>query len=105
MTDLCARGIDIPDVEVVVNFDFPLSIKVFIHRCGRTARAETKGRCYSFFSVEERPYVCELESKITAKKIKIGYLGNEFNRENIYFGIVKSDHLSDILGKINEVRK
>lgn len=60
MTDLCARGIDIPNVENVINFDFPVNIKIFIHRCGRTARAGKSGKAYSFFVPDEIPYVFEV---------------------------------------------
>jgi ATP-dependent RNA helicase DDX54/DBP10 len=61
VTDLCARGIDIPDVKYVINYDFPSQMKTFIHRCGRTARAEQQGTVYSFFTPQERPYVYELQ--------------------------------------------
>jgi len=60
VTDLCARGIDIPNVENVINFDFPVSIKVFIHRCGRTSRAGKEGKAFSFFTTDERPYIFEV---------------------------------------------
>lgn len=71
VTDLCARGIDIPNIGTVINFDFPISLKVFIHRCGRTARAGKKGRCFSFFSPEEKPYVYELEKHITKQIVNV----------------------------------
>lgn len=60
VTDLCARGIDIPNVENVINFDFPVTIKVFIHRCGRTARAGKMGKAFSLFTPDERPYIFEI---------------------------------------------
>ena len=50
VTDLCARGIDIPNVKYVIHFDFPISLKTFIHRTGRTARAEKEGVCFCFFT-------------------------------------------------------
>merc|ERR1719290_728365 len=48
-TDVAARGLDIPDVEFVINYSFPLTIEDYVHRIGRTGRAGKEGVAHSFF--------------------------------------------------------
>lgn len=48
-TDVAARGLDIPDVEVVINYSFPLTIEDYVHRIGRTGRAGKTGIAVTFF--------------------------------------------------------
>jgi len=48
-TDVAARGLDIPDVEFVINYSFPLTIEDYVHRIGRTGRAGKDGVAHSFF--------------------------------------------------------
>ncbi|MEK7386293.1 MAG: DEAD/DEAH box helicase [candidate division NC10 bacterium] len=52
-TDIAARGIDVPEISHVVNFDLPHTPEDYIHRIGRTARAEANGRASSFAAPEE----------------------------------------------------
>ncbi|ODV60814.1 ATP-dependent RNA helicase DBP10 [Ascoidea rubescens DSM 1968] len=61
VTDVAARGIDIPMLSNVVNFSLPSSSKIFIHRIGRTARAGNKGWAYSILEKQELPYLLDLE--------------------------------------------
>jgi len=49
-TDVAARGLDIKDIKVVINYDFPSCCEDYVHRIGRTGRAGAKGLSYSFFT-------------------------------------------------------
>ncbi|EXX74025.1 uncharacterized protein OCT59_002054 [Rhizophagus irregularis] len=61
VTDVAARGIDIPILENVINYDFVCSSKIFVHRVGRTARAGRRGWAYSLIIPEELPYLLDLQ--------------------------------------------
>lgn len=52
-TDIIARGIDIPDVDVIINFDVPRDAEDYVHRIGRTARAQSKGEAYTLIVPDE----------------------------------------------------
>jgi len=60
-TDIAARGIDVPDIAHVVNFDLPHTAEDYIHRIGRTARAEATGCATSFAAPEEREQLRAIE--------------------------------------------
>ncbi|KAK1310737.1 DEAD-box ATP-dependent RNA helicase 29 [Acorus calamus] len=60
VTDIAARGIDIPLLDNVVNWDFPPKPKIFVHRVGRVARAGRTGTAYSFVTSEDMPYLLDL---------------------------------------------
>jgi len=60
-TDIAARGIDVEDIDLVVNFDFPREPEVYIHRIGRTGRAGAEGIAISFCSRDDRPIMRKVE--------------------------------------------
>lgn len=60
-TDLSARGIDIPNVDYVINYDLPDDPENYVHRCGRTGRGEKKGQAISFCSSSEKQLLSEIE--------------------------------------------
>src|SRR6267378_2019755 len=75
-TDIAARGIDVPEIAHVVNFDMPHTAEDYIHRIGRTARAEASGRATSFASPEEHEQLRVIER----------HLGHQVPRHCLYFG-------------------
>lgn len=60
VTDIAARGIDIPMLDNVINYDFPSKPKLFVHRVGRVARAGRSGIAYSFVMKDELAFVVDL---------------------------------------------
>ncbi|GIL49349.1 hypothetical protein Vafri_5723 [Volvox africanus] len=59
-TDVAARGLDIPNVAAVVNFDFPTGTEDYIHRIGRTGRAGATGEAYTFMTGEDAKHARDL---------------------------------------------
>lgn len=63
-TDVAARGVDVKDVGLVVNYDLPNEPEAYVHRIGRTARAGAEGRAVSFCSEEELEFLRDIEKLI-----------------------------------------
>ena len=63
-TDVAARGIDLEDLDVVINFDIPNVPQTYVHRIGRTARAGKTGDALSFCSADERNYIKSIQKLI-----------------------------------------
>lgn len=88
-TDVACRGIDIPDMDYVVNYDLPDNPENYVHRCGRTGRGNKKGQALSFCSKDEIILLEAIES----------YTGEEVQRFDItaddYKEILSDTELSD----------
>jgi ATP-dependent RNA helicase RhlE len=67
-TDVAARGIDVADLGHVVNFDVPMAPEDYVHRVGRTARAQTTGDAITFVSRDEESYFRDIE-KVVGRRI------------------------------------
>ncbi len=63
-TDIAARGIDIDELSMVLNYDLPNVPETYVHRIGRTGRASASGIAISFCDKEERPYLRDIEKLI-----------------------------------------
>ena len=68
-TDIAARGIDVDGITHVVNYDFPPATEDYIHRIGRTGRAQAEGDAISFITEDDRDALRALE-RFTGKKIE-----------------------------------
>jgi ATP-dependent RNA helicase RhlE len=69
-TDIAARGIDVDDLEYVINYEIPNISETYVHRIGRTGRAGANGTAISFCDAEEKEYLKDIEKLIT-KKIQV----------------------------------
>ena len=63
-TDVLARGIDVEALDHVINFDVPATVDDYIHRVGRTGRAEETGDAYTFVTPQDRKIVAAIERKV-----------------------------------------
>ena len=78
-TDVACRGIDIPEVEFVINYDLPDNPENYVHRCGRTGRAGKRGQALSFCDPAEKEFLKAIEE----------YTGDEID----VFDVSKGDYL------------
>jgi ATP-dependent RNA helicase RhlE len=69
-TDIAARGIDVDDLEFVINYEMSNVAETYVHRIGRTGRAGAKGTALSFCDAEEKEYLRDVE-KLISKKIPV----------------------------------
>ena len=86
-TDVASRGLDIPNVEVVINYTFPLTIEDYVHRIGRTGRAGKSGISHTFFQPGDKSHAGELQQVMRQA-------GQEPPEELLKFGstIKKKEH-------------
>jgi ATP-dependent RNA helicase RhlE len=66
-TDIAGRGIDVPGIEHVINFDIPENVEDYIHRAGRTARGEAVGIVSTIGSWQDLPMVRKIEETLGEK--------------------------------------
>ena len=77
-TDIAARGLDIADVSHVINYDVPQHPEDYIHRIGRTGRAEAKGDAFTLMVAEDSKHVVDIERFINQKIARVRLEGFEY---------------------------
>jgi len=97
-TDVASRGLDIPDVEYVINYTFPLTIEDYVHRIGRTGRAGKEGVSHTFFTLFDKGRAAELvkvlrdaDQKIPDDLLKLSSAGTKKKEHGLY-----GSHFKDI---------
>ncbi len=102
-TDIVARGLDVQGVTHVVNFDLPSTSEQYIHRIGRTGRAEEKGVSVSFISEKEKKYKKDIEELMKIKIPVLPFPEDVFVSEDLIDLETTKDHLaSDNFYKLDD---
>lgn len=88
-TDLAARGLDFPDIDLVIQLDAPQDPASFVHRCGRTARSGREGTALLVLDPKEEAYVDFME----ARKVPLGLLAeippSKYNSADVMSNLIK----------------
>ncbi|WP_026464615.1 DEAD/DEAH box helicase [Adhaeribacter aquaticus] len=103
-TDVSARGIDIPLVDFVINYDLPEQAENYVHRVGRTGRGTQKGQALSFCSTEEKSILDEIESYLT-KSIKVLEITQADRTETLDFTQDVNYDLKNLMKEVQEFEK
>lgn len=83
-TDVSARGVDIPEVEYVINYDLPEEPENYVHRIGRTGRGMNKGKAISFCSQEEKNLLDGIENYIGYSIVSQSFSDLEYQETLMY---------------------
>jgi ATP-dependent RNA helicase RhlE len=100
-TDVSARGIDIANVDFVVNYDLPDQAENYVHRVGRTGRGTQKGLAVSFCSPEEKPMLDEIQ-EFLGKPIEVLKITGQEYAETIDFSAEPKDDLKALMQEVQD---
>jgi ATP-dependent RNA helicase RhlE len=101
-TDVSARGIDIPFVEFVVNYDLPEQDENYVHRIGRTGRGKNIGFAISFCSPDEKELLKAVETYI-GKEINVIKITKNDYKETINFSETKENDWESVMNQIETI--
>ncbi|MCF0063186.1 DEAD/DEAH box helicase [Dyadobacter chenwenxiniae] len=100
-TDVSARGIDIANVDYVVNYDLPEQAENYVHRVGRTGRGTQKGRAVSFCSPDEKPMLEEIQTYLD-KPIDVLNISTTDYSQTIDFTADTTDDLKSLMKEVED---
>ena len=101
-TDILSRGIDIDNIDLVINYDVPHDGEDYVHRIGRTARAEADGTAYTFVSIKEQRKFMAIE-KLLGKQVPKAVIPEQFGAVPAYNPATTRSHSGG--GGYNKQRK
>ncbi|CAI6239478.1 unnamed protein product [Periconia digitata] len=103
VTDVAARGLDLPYLANVINYDFPSQPKIFVHRVGRTARAGRKGWSYSLIRESDAPYLIDLQlflgKRLVCDRKSVG--GEPNFAQDVIVGTFIQDELEPMVERVH----
>lgn len=103
-TDVSARGIDVPDVEFVVNYDLPEQAENYVHRVGRTGRGKKRGQAVSFCSEGEKELLEEIEDYIGRSIDRIEIEKTDY-KNTVMLSDESWETLQDLMKEIEEIEE
>jgi len=103
-TDVSSRGIDIPNVDFVINYDLPEQVENYVHRVGRTGRASKKGKAISFCSVDEKDILKEIEDYLDKPVSRLSITKNDY-QQTIEFSDESHSDWKTLINQSDDFRK
>ncbi len=100
-TDVSARGIDIPNVDYVINYDLPEQAENYVHRVGRTGRGTHRGNAISFCSIDEKAVLSEIENYLGIP-IEVLEIDKKDYNTTIHFSKDTHESIKSLMQEIEE---
>ena len=105
VTDVAARGIDVPLIDHVIHYQFPPSAKLFVHRSGRAARAGRIGYCWALVEPDEMPYMVDLHLFL-GRRLSTGestYTLADMTPDMVHYGCVPESILTQEVENVKRI--
>ena len=103
-TDVTSRGIDIPNVDMVINYDLPDKAENYVHRVGRTGRGRNRGQAISFVSEQEKNLLEEIEGYVHKKIQRLEISKSEYE-DVLLFSDDYSKDFKSLIAEIDNIEE